>query len=86
MMLHPDVQRRAQKELDEVVGQDRLPNFEDAPSLPFIEAIVKEVIRFVASILFLLMSRADKLAQLAARNSTWYALPCIYSHVLRISN
>jgi len=32
---------KVQKELDAVVGQDRLPEFSDTPSLPCINAILK---------------------------------------------
>ncbi|KAL5534784.1 hypothetical protein ACEPAG_1248 [Sanghuangporus baumii] len=46
MMVHPEVQRKAQKEIDIVVGNDRLPNFSDRQSLPYINAIVKEVLRW----------------------------------------
>lgn len=45
MTKYPDVLREAQKEIDEVVGQDRLPEFDDRPSLPYVTAIVKEVAR-----------------------------------------
>lgn len=44
--LHPEVVRSAQRELDEVVGGDRLPEFSDRPQLPYISAIVKEVLRW----------------------------------------
>ncbi|KAJ8495827.1 hypothetical protein ONZ51_g1458 [Trametes cubensis] len=44
MALHPDVQRKAQAELDAVIGPMRLPDFEDQKSLPYIQAIVKEAI------------------------------------------
>lgn len=46
MVAHPEVFAKAQKELDTVVGRDRLPNFEDEPQLPYISAIVKEVMRY----------------------------------------
>ena len=46
MTLHPDVQRRAQAELDAVVGPNRLPEHSDKPNLPYIEAIYKEVLRW----------------------------------------
>ncbi|OQU98374.1 hypothetical protein CLAIMM_04170 [Cladophialophora immunda] len=36
----------AQAELDRVVGSDRLPSFEDQASLPYINAVVKEVLRW----------------------------------------
>ena len=46
MTLYPDVQRRAQAEIDDVVGHLRLPKFSDRVRLPYIEAIVKEVVRW----------------------------------------
>nr|VWO96616.1 N/A [Ganoderma boninense] len=46
MTLYPEVQRRAQKELDDVVGRDRLPTFEDRDRLPYIANIVKETFRW----------------------------------------
>ncbi|KAH9834604.1 cytochrome P450 [Rhodofomes roseus] len=46
MLLHPDVQRKAQAELDGVVGNDRLPDFSDEQSLPYITALVQEVLRW----------------------------------------
>ena len=46
MITHPEVQRRAHVELDSVVGRSRIPTFSDAPYLPYIQAIVKEVLRW----------------------------------------
>ncbi|KAI0269994.1 cytochrome P450 [Gloeopeniophorella convolvens] len=46
MVLHPEAQRRAQMEIDEVVGTDRLPDFADEASLPYVSALVKEVMRW----------------------------------------
>ncbi|PPQ81470.1 hypothetical protein CVT25_015671 [Psilocybe cyanescens] len=37
-----EVLARAQTELDEVIGRNRWPTFEDEESLPFIRAIIKE--------------------------------------------
>jgi len=48
MTLFPDVQKKAQAEIDAVVGTDRLPSFADRESLPYIEALVKEVLRWNA--------------------------------------
>lgn len=45
-LLNPDVQARAQRELDAVTGRERLPTLEDRPLLPFIEAMCKEVHRW----------------------------------------
>ena len=38
--------KRAQAEIDAVIGTDRLPEFEDRPSLPYIDAIVRETLRW----------------------------------------
>ncbi|KAL2850249.1 O-methylsterigmatocystin oxidoreductase [Aspergillus pseudoustus] len=46
MALYPDVQRKAQEELDRVVGYARLPGFEHRERLPYIEATVKENFRW----------------------------------------
>ncbi|KDR70119.1 hypothetical protein GALMADRAFT_254949 [Galerina marginata CBS 339.88] len=46
ILTHPEVQVQAQKELDRVIGRDRLPDFNDRPSLPYISAILKEVLRW----------------------------------------
>ncbi|KAI5984276.1 cytochrome P450 [Pisolithus albus] len=47
MVLHPDVQRKAQEEIDGVVGTDRLPDFGDRPNLPYVEAVLLETIRWI---------------------------------------
>lgn len=46
MMLHPEVQRKAQEEIDRVVGTERLPGVADREKLPYIDAIVNEVLRW----------------------------------------
>ena len=46
MSLNPDVQRKAQAELDAVVGPHRLPTHDDKESLPYINAIVRESLRW----------------------------------------
>ncbi|KAF9227082.1 cytochrome P450 [Gyrodon lividus] len=46
MTIHPDVFKKAQREVDAVVGSERLPTFEDRDSLPYINAICKEVLRW----------------------------------------
>ena len=48
MLQFPDVLKKAQAELDRVVGRERLPNFSDNGKLPYIAAIVKEVLRWGA--------------------------------------
>ncbi|KAJ3560779.1 hypothetical protein NP233_g10612 [Leucocoprinus birnbaumii] len=46
MLTHPEVQRKAQEEVDSVVGADRLPDFSDRPELPYLTAVLKEVLRW----------------------------------------
>ncbi|KAH9476135.1 Cytochrome P450 monooxygenase COX2 [Psilocybe cubensis] len=46
MALYPEVQKKAQTELDAVLGGKRLPDFDDRPSLPYINAMVKESMRW----------------------------------------
>ncbi|KAJ8474071.1 hypothetical protein ONZ51_g7464 [Trametes cubensis] len=46
MTLYPEVQKKAQEELDAVVGPYRLPGFEDRGALVYINAIVKEAMRW----------------------------------------
>lgn len=42
---YPHVQQRAHEELSKVVGDSRSPTFEDEPDLPYIRAMVKEILR-----------------------------------------
>ncbi|KAH8101774.1 cytochrome P450 [Cristinia sonorae] len=46
-MLHfPEVQAKAQRELDTVIGPSRMPEYEDKGELPYIRAIVDETLRW----------------------------------------
>lgn len=45
MVLNANVQRKAQAEIDRVVGSQRLPDFDDQTSLPYIEAVIRETLR-----------------------------------------
>jgi cytochrome P450 len=47
LAMHPDVQRRAQAEIDSVTGRTRLPNSGDRSSLPYVEAIANEALRWM---------------------------------------
>ena len=46
MTLYPEVQRKAQTEIDQVVGNSRLPDFSDQDALPYVQAVLKEVLRW----------------------------------------
>ncbi|KAK9066596.1 hypothetical protein SSX86_013919 [Deinandra increscens subsp. villosa] len=45
MVLHPDIQAKAQKEIDSVIGLDRPVTDSDLDNLPYLHAIVKETLR-----------------------------------------
>jgi cytochrome P450 len=47
MLVYPDVQRKAQAEIDQVLGKDRLPEIDDAPHLPYVQAVVNECLRWL---------------------------------------
>ena len=46
MVAYPEAQRRAQAELDTVIGRSRTPTISDAPNLPYLQAMVKETLRW----------------------------------------
>lgn len=45
MTLYPDIQAKAQEEVDAIVGHDRFPSFSDKASMPYLSAVLKEVLR-----------------------------------------
>lgn len=45
LAMHPDIQKRAQDEIDGVVGLERLPDFDDREELVYVSALLKEVSR-----------------------------------------
>ena len=47
MLHYPDVYRKAREEIDRVIGNERLPDFADRHSLPYLEALVVELYRCV---------------------------------------
>ncbi|GJJ06136.1 hypothetical protein Clacol_000325 [Clathrus columnatus] len=47
MLLHPEVQRTAQAELDRVIEPGSLPTFKDKEQLPYVQAVYKEVLRWL---------------------------------------
>lgn len=46
MVMFPEVQTKAQEEIDAVIGHDHLPTTEDVARLPYIDNIVSEVLRW----------------------------------------
>ena len=49
MVKHPEVFKKAQEEIDRVIGNDRLVDYDDQDSLPYFAAILREVLRWVRS-------------------------------------
>jgi len=47
MTRHPEIAKKAQAELDSVVGTKRLPQFQDCDKLPYLNAVIKEVLRWL---------------------------------------
>ncbi len=50
MIAFPEARRRAQAEIDAVVGHDRLPTFADTPRLPYVRAITRDILRWCPTI------------------------------------
>ncbi|KAI0632727.1 cytochrome P450 [Trametes polyzona] len=46
MGIYPEVQRKAQEELDAVIGHDRLPTYADLEQLPYLNALYLEILRW----------------------------------------
>ncbi|KAI7658152.1 putative cytochrome P450 [Hortaea werneckii] len=46
MVAYPEIQRKAQTQIDSVVGPDRSPTWQDYPRLPYIAQCVKETMRW----------------------------------------
>ncbi|XP_014222433.1 probable cytochrome P450 303a1 [Trichogramma pretiosum] len=45
LVLYPEVQRKAQEEIDAVIGRDRLPSLNDRPNMTYLNAVVMESLR-----------------------------------------
>jgi cytochrome P450 len=46
MTIFQEAQKKAQEELDRVVGRERLPDWEDEKDLPYVRSLIKEVLRW----------------------------------------
>lgn len=46
LVLNPDVLRKAQAAVDAVIGSDRLPDFGDEGKVPYVDALVREGLRW----------------------------------------
>ncbi|KAG6910700.1 hypothetical protein DXG01_008744 [Tephrocybe rancida] len=46
MVIHPECQHKAQEEIDRVIGSARLPELSDRDSLPYMECVMQESLRW----------------------------------------
>lgn len=46
MLTFPEVMKKAQEEVDRVVGYDRMPEFHDKDRLPYVLAVINETLRY----------------------------------------
>ncbi|KAJ7459348.1 cytochrome P450 [Mycena latifolia] len=60
MVVHPDVQTQAQQELDLLLNNSRLPTMEIRPSLPYLNAVIKETLRWHVTLPLAIARHADK--------------------------
>jgi cytochrome P450 len=52
LSMNPSVQRKAQEEIDRVVGHSRAPTFADMEHMPYVRALVKEILRWQPALPF----------------------------------
>ena len=85
MSLHPDVQRKAQEELDRVVGSSRLPDFNDYDDLIYIQAVLLESMRWIAALPLAFPHRATQDGEfkgfLIPKGATIFAVSVSLSYV-----
>ena len=46
MAIHPEIQEKGQREIDQLLGGERLPTLADQDDLPYISALIKEIYRW----------------------------------------
>uniref|UniRef100_A0A3Q2FQG3 Cytochrome P450 2G1-like n=1 Tax=Cyprinodon variegatus TaxID=28743 RepID=A0A3Q2FQG3_CYPVA len=69
LMKHKDIQEKMQEEINTVIGRDRCPSMEDRKSLPFTDAVIHEVQRFLDIVPFSLPHYA--LEDISFRGYSW---------------
>jgi len=49
---HPQIQRKCQQQIDEVIGRERQPSMSDRVNLPYVDAFIHELQRYSAIVPF----------------------------------
>ncbi|CAH1786746.1 unnamed protein product [Owenia fusiformis] len=70
MVTHPDLQKRIQAQIDDVIGSQRTPTTADKHKLPLLEATIHETLRYISHLPFALPHETKKETSLGG-----YALP-----------
>eukprot|EP00252_Welwitschia_mirabilis_P004560 TRINITY_DN14881_c0_g1_i1.p1 TRINITY_DN14881_c0_g1~~TRINITY_DN14881_c0_g1_i1.p1 ORF type:complete len:502 (+),score=9.60 TRINITY_DN14881_c0_g1_i1:436-1941(+) len=65
LIKNPSVMKKAQTEIDEIVGRDRLLNETDIEKLPYVQAIIKETFRLHPAAPLLVPRRAERSCEVA---------------------
>ncbi|RKP15077.1 cytochrome P450 [Piptocephalis cylindrospora] len=89
LVTHMDVQKKAQEEVDRIVGRDRMPTHDDLPNLPYLRCILLESMRFRGPAQFSLprATAEDTVYRgVTIRKGTWimpslYAANRVFSHL-----
>jgi cytochrome P450 len=51
LLIWPEVQKKVQDEIDQVVGHDRLPTIDDYTKLPYVRCCIKESLRWMPTVI-----------------------------------
>ena len=65
LSLHPEVQKRCQEQIDQVIGSDRLPDINDRPQLVYVDAVLNEILRVVSIAPRALFHANDEMASIS---------------------
>ena len=60
MLNRPDIQTHLQQEIDDAIGPDRLPTSDDRLSMPYTDATILELLRYISHVPFSAPHKAMK--------------------------
>lgn len=83
-ILFPEAIKTAQTEIDQVVGRDRLPNWEDRPNLPYLAAVIEETHRWATATPLAFIHATSEADTYRGKNIPQGAI--VYSNVYAVHN